>query len=682
MEYGKDMTNMRQYIFAGLFLLLSIASCENVVLTEIQNDSDILSAKIDQEMQSKTEMDENNNILWTEKDQIIGFIKSSIGHRYEVKSEFIGKPYADFSKVSSNTEDNLPDNTRFDHVVAYYPYEESVNCARSGDHYELDVILPMEQTYAAGSFGNENYPMIAVSTDNKITFRNICGGIKLQIKGSIIVKSIRIEGKNNEKLSGNAVVTGYSDGRKPLVSMSATACTSAVLNCLQGVELKQDSATTFIITLPPTEFTNGFVVTITDTKDQTYTIETSKSNSVLRSSLLKMPEVTIDSKEDENIDFTLSQGYASEGTLNNNASHRVKTSFIYGSFSVKVNDGYVIRAVYTYPTNKVSADYTCVLANCTDRTEIDVMNEGRYAIVTFANASDPKASILPTENIVKSLTRYNIALPDYPGCPYISSAVFFGDSIMHGVYSYYETDSNGKVLRKNGFDSNSYSYLRIPDYFGLMAGATVTNNGKRGSGWITDTRNLGNALEMANKTDFSKYDFAAFCLGINDWIQGAKVGSLDNPGSTGNSISEGTVVANMIACIEKVKKENPSCKMVVYSPYISWGQYSDGGDYTSKTLYGDESTDYALGAVNKAGYTLQELIDVIDQVCRYYGIRHVPLSRSKVCTKDNVKDIMIDGLHPSREIRQSLAEEILKEGTKGLFDDYTDMNMTTEDGKL
>jgi hypothetical protein len=73
---------------------------------------------------------------------------------------------------------------------------------------------------------------------------------------------------------------------------------------------------------------------------------------------------------------------------------------------------------------------------------------------------------------------------------------------------------------------------------------------------------------------------------------------------------------------------------------------------------------------------------VIDQVCRYYGIRHVPLSRSKVCTKDNVKDIMIDGLHPSREIRQSLAEEILKEGTKGLFDDDTDMNMTTEDGKL
>ena len=117
----------------------------------------------------------------------------------------------------------------------------------------------------------------------------------------------------------------------------------------------------------------------------------------------------------------------------------------------------------------------------------------------------------------------------------------------------------------------------------------------------------------------------------------------------------------MIACFEKVRNENPQCKIVVYSPYISWGQRSDGGDYTANTLYGNESTDYALGAKNKAGYTLQDLIDVIDEVCSHYGIRHVPLSQSKVCTKENVKDIMIDGLHPSREARPALALEILEQ---------------------
>ena len=144
------------------------------------------------------------------------------------------------------------------------------------------------------------------------------------------------------------------------------------------------------------------------------------------------------------------------------------------------------------------------------------------------------------------------------------------------------------------------------------------------------------------------------------YIQGAQIGSLDEPGSTGKSISEGTVVANMIYCIEKVRRDNPDCIIVVYSPYISWGQVSNGGDYTSNTLYGDESTNYALGATNKKGYTLQQLIDTIDAVCRRYGIRHVPLSQSTVCTKENVKDIMIDGLHPSREVRAQLALELLQ----------------------
>lgn len=367
-----------------------------------------------------------------------------------------------------------------------------------------------------------------------------------------------------------------------------------------------------------------------------------------------------DSSEPEKIEYTLTQGYASEGTLNNNASHRVKTSFIYGNFSVRVNDGYVIRAIYTYPTAKVSANFSCVLANCTDRTKMDVMNEGRYAIITFASASDPNANISASEDIVKSLTKYEVKLPETEGCPHINNAVFFGDSIMHGVYSYFEKDTDGSILRKNGFDSDSFSFYRIPDYFGLLAKATVTNNAKRGSGWITDGRNLGNALEMVNKTDFAQYDFAAFCIGINDWIQGAQIGSLDAPGNTGGSISDGTVVANMIACFEKIQSQNPQCKIVVYSPYICWGQYSDGGDYTSKTFYGDRSTNYALGAKNKAGYTLQDLIDVIDQVCSHYNIRHVPLSQSKVCTVDNVKDVMIDGLHPSREVRLDLAAELLE----------------------
>lgn len=678
-----NLSGMRNFFIILMATAALSTACQNLENPSRTDSYETLTAQIEQDGISRTSMDGHGNILWSENDQIIGYLKSSYGYRYQVKPGFVGKTYADFSKVHGSSGDDLSAGSEWDHIVAYYPYSEDIECMRSGDTYSLSVVLPSEQTYTVDSFCNGSFPMVAVSPDNSITFRNICGGMRLQLKGTQKVTSIKIEGKNGEKLSGAAVVTGYSDSSKPSIEMSEKASETACLNCGEGVQLNEETATEFIISLPPTEFSKGFTVTITDSDSQEHTIETGKKNSVLRSSLLTMPAVSIGPEDESKIEYTLSQGYASEGTLNNSAAHRVKTSFIYGSFSVKVNEGYVIRAVYTYPEAKVTDNFGCVLKNCTDRTEINVQNENRYAIVTFAKASDPNAGISPSEDIVKSLTKYEIVLPEpLPGSQYISRAVFFGDSIMHGVYSFFETGADGKTLRKNGFDSDSNTHLRIPDYFGLMAGASVTNNAKRGSGWITDTRNWGNALEMSSQTDFSQYDFAAFCLGINDWIQGAATGSLEQPGNTGGAINQGTVVANMIACFEKVKKDNPSCNIVVYSPYISWGQYSDGGDYTSKDLYGNESTGYALGAKNKAGYTLQELIDLIDDVCRHYGIPHVQLSKSKVCTISNVKDIMIDGLHPSREIREALAKEIFEEGVKCISEGSSGLDMKPEEGHL
>ena len=368
----------------------------------------------------------------------------------------------------------------------------------------------------------------------------------------------------------------------------------------------------------------------------------------------------------ESIPYTLYQGYATDTTINTDASHRVRTNFIYGSFSIELNEGYVIRAIYTYASESVTDNPITVLSNSEGISSYDVLNEGRYAIITFADASDATSAISYTDSIIKSLTTYNSptnTTSNSGGCAVIKKAVFFGDSITHGVYSYFEDDGSGTMLRKNGFDTTDDGHPRIPAYFGELAGATVTNNGKRGSGWIVDTRSIGNAWEMTQVTDFSQYDFAAYCLGINDWIQGATLGTLDEPGTTGNAIGEGTVVGSMIACFEKVFTDNPLCKVVVYSPYNSWGQYSQGGDYTANTLYGDESTNYALGATNSAGYTLQQLIDLIDEVCQHYGIRHVPLSKSNVCNRFTIKNIMIDGLHPSREARPMLAAEIF--GQKG-----------------
>ena len=285
---------MKKSVFAFFAASLCLAACQIELVDPNQPNvsDDVLSAKIEQNEVTKTVLGESNNVFWSENDQIVAFMKSSYGHKYQIKPSFAGKTYADFSRVSSASGDDLSAGMEWDHNVAYYPYSESIECVKSGDNYALDVVLPTEQNYAANSFGNGSFPMVAVSEDNNITFKNVCGGIKLQLKGTQKVKSITLQGKNNEKLSGPAIVTAYTNSEtKPAITMTGTDADSksVTLNCGEGVQLNESTATEFIIALPPVLFSNGFMVTVTDFESQTYTIETDKANTVLRSSLLVMP---------------------------------------------------------------------------------------------------------------------------------------------------------------------------------------------------------------------------------------------------------------------------------------------------------------------------------------------------------------------------------------------------------
>ena len=263
-----------------------LCGCQKDHVSELAQERGTIHATIEEISATRTVMDENNNIRWSEGDQIVGFMKSTLGVKYQVTAASVGKTSASFEEVSSG---GLNAGTELEHIIAYYPYSSSVSAAKSGSKYTLDVILPTEQTYVAESFGNGAMPMVAVSETNNITFRNVCGGMKLQLRGTQKVKSIKLEGKNNEKLSGAATVTAYTDETKPAITMASGASTSVTLNCGSGVQLNESTATEFIIALPPVLFSKGFNVTVTDTDSKTYTVETDKANTVLRSSILNMP---------------------------------------------------------------------------------------------------------------------------------------------------------------------------------------------------------------------------------------------------------------------------------------------------------------------------------------------------------------------------------------------------------
>ncbi len=284
-----NFTDMKKIILPFIAASFALAACQDIENYSPELQDVVLSATIDQEEETRTYMDEANKTLWSANDRIVAFVKSSNGQQYQIQSSYAGKTYADFSALTPGNSGNNDLN----HIVAYYPYGESVKCTASGDNYLLDVVLPSEQTYVAESFGNGSFPMAAASTDKNLTFKNVCGGIKLNFKGSAKVTSINIQGKNNEKLSGAAVVTVSSDGADPVIAMASSASTSATLNCSSYVQLSESKATEFIISLPPVEFSKGFTVTVTDNENRTYTASTDKKNVVYKNSLLVMPAMTL-----------------------------------------------------------------------------------------------------------------------------------------------------------------------------------------------------------------------------------------------------------------------------------------------------------------------------------------------------------------------------------------------------
>ena len=290
------LNNMKKFIWSAIAAIVAISACqvEEPYNGGLAYGDDVFYASIQDEGSSKTVLDADNNIRWSAGDQLVIFSQNSLGLRYQIQDSYVGKNFGYFSKVTSgSTSDEYGAGMSIMHHVAYYPYSSDVYLEKSGSDYKLQVSLPSDQPYAPESFGKGAFPMAAVSEDTDLTFRNVCGGIMLQLTGTCKVASIQVEGNKNEKLAGDAVVTVYSDNAAPSIAMAADAMTSVTLDCGDGVQLNEATATEFIISLPPTTFTGGFTITVTDTDGGTQTIETSKENVVKRTSLLKMPEVAV-----------------------------------------------------------------------------------------------------------------------------------------------------------------------------------------------------------------------------------------------------------------------------------------------------------------------------------------------------------------------------------------------------
>lgn len=245
---------------------------------------------------TKTAMD-GHDVVWSAGDQIAVFQGNTYYDVFQVTSASAGKTEATFTLKSDKDASNeaLPYNG------AFYPVYESMESYSEGDAFVVwNFALPTTQKYAAGSFANGAFPMIAVSEDNQFEFNNVLGALKLNLTGNRTVKSITVIDNAGNQLAGKARVYLYEDDAPELtfeMSYDSPAPSSVTLDCGEGVKLNANTATEFVIALPATEFENGFTVLLTDAEYNVLRFQASANdkNRIERSKILSMPALDVES---------------------------------------------------------------------------------------------------------------------------------------------------------------------------------------------------------------------------------------------------------------------------------------------------------------------------------------------------------------------------------------------------
>ena len=299
MKRGFDIKTdsiMRKLFTISLLASLLLCGCQitEPEVTEGEEQYSLLTATIDDgfdDASTRTSLDSKGNVLWKKGDQISAFIGSTGNDQYQVSDASEGKTTARLKKIPS---DELVATTDISNNVAFYPYtyDAEIYKEEEGVSYLLSgITLPATQTYAEDSFGNGAFPMAAVTsstTDMNLKFKNILGGIKFQLKGSARIASISIRGNADEILCGSANIT-VSTSTTPTIELTDADAKTVTLDCgTDGVQLNTETATSFVIALPPVVMASGFTATVTDTYGRTMEIKSVKSQEIRRSRILKI----------------------------------------------------------------------------------------------------------------------------------------------------------------------------------------------------------------------------------------------------------------------------------------------------------------------------------------------------------------------------------------------------------
>ncbi len=312
---------MKNRLFLFCLLAVFATSCVNELQDDNQDvyNAPVFYATIEQagEPSTKVFADDSLRVLWNADDRVSIFNKTTFNREYRFEGQD-GANSGTFERVPS---DKFVASNPLNYVYSVYPYNENTSISNDG---EITVYLPAEQTYREDSFGLGANTMIAITEDDELMFKNLCGYFAIKLYGdNVSVSSITLRGNNNEYLAGKAAVVAQTDTAPTIQFDEANATKELTLTFATPITIGStaETATTFWFVIPPTVFENGISLTVKDNRNGVFEKTTSGrleiNRNTLKSSvpLLVIPEPSDDPIQfaDENIKAKLVASFDTNG---------------------------------------------------------------------------------------------------------------------------------------------------------------------------------------------------------------------------------------------------------------------------------------------------------------------------------------------------------------------------------
>lgn len=239
------------YAYLTISLLTLSPACQRMV--EEEAPSHTLTAYLEGEPDTKTHLSEADA-------QGIYYPYWSKGDALALYADNINRPDTyTLSGGEGTVKGTFKGTLSGKRMVALYPASDKTDEGLRDNVLTLE--LPAVQQYAPGSFGPGAFPMVAVSTDGNLSFKNLCAVLKVSLTGQEQVRSIKfIPSDGWMAVSGKATVRTDFTGLPELV-MSDDGANEVTLEC-GSVDLNASTPTDFFLVIPAGTYVGGFTLEI------------------------------------------------------------------------------------------------------------------------------------------------------------------------------------------------------------------------------------------------------------------------------------------------------------------------------------------------------------------------------------------------------------------------------------